>query len=123
MIRLKYVLRRHPNLSLGEFQHYWRRNHAPLVAKHAETLNIRRYLQAHTIESPFNDLVAATRGAMQPYDGIAELWWNDFNELADALATPEAQRAAQELVEDERRFIDLPRSALWFVDEQVIVEM
>ena len=32
MIRLVYVLRRLPNLSLQEFQDYWRDAHGPLVA-------------------------------------------------------------------------------------------
>src|SRR5690349_13263560 len=34
MIRLTYVLRRRPGMSLAEFQDYWRNTHGPLVARH-----------------------------------------------------------------------------------------
>ena len=34
MIRLVFLLRRAPHLSLAEFQHYWRTTHGPLVASH-----------------------------------------------------------------------------------------
>jgi hypothetical protein len=34
---------------------------------------------------------------------------------------PEAQTAAIELLEDERRFIDLPNSPMWLGEERVIL--
>ena len=72
MIRLTFVLRRNPNMSRAEFQRYWREVHGPLVAKHATTLNILRYVQVHTLEDPVNDQLAGARGAMEPpYDGAA----------------------------------------------------
>src|SRR5262249_13988947 len=49
MIRLTYVLRRLPTLSRQEFQQYWRQTHGPLVAKHAQTLACRKYIQVHTL--------------------------------------------------------------------------
>ena len=52
---------------------------------------------------------------------MAELWWESREDLAQALATSEAQQAAPELLEDERRFIDLARSALWLGTERPIV--
>ena len=48
MIRLIFVLRRKPEMSLAEYQQYWREIHGPLVAKHATALNIHRYIQLHT---------------------------------------------------------------------------
>jgi hypothetical protein len=53
------------------------------------------------------------------YDGVAELWWDSID---DALAnpTPERQAAGLELLEDERKFIDLSRSPLWFGQERPI---
>jgi uncharacterized protein (TIGR02118 family) len=118
MIRLTFVLRRNPNLSRAAFQQYWREVHGPLVAKYATTLNILRYVQVHTLEDPINDQLAGARGAMeQPYDGVAELWWTNREALVTALGTAASQAAATELVEDERRFIDLAHSPLWFAHE------
>lgn len=118
MIRLTFVLRRKAGMSLDEFQQYWRENHGPLVAKHATTLNILRYVQVHTLEDPTNDQLAGARGTMEkPYDGVAELWWNNRDALSANMSTPEGQAAAKELVEDEAKFIDLPNSPLWFAYE------
>lgn len=97
MIRLTFVLRRDPNLSRAAFQQYWREVHGPLVAKHATTLNILRYVQAHTLEDPINAQLAEARGAMEPpYDGVAELWWTNREALVTALGTAAGQAAATE---------------------------
>ena len=118
MIRLTYVLRRKAELTREAFQSYWRDTHGPLVAQHAERLNILRYVQVHTLEDPANDAMARARGGMEPpYDGVAELWWNSRDELAAALEAPEGQAAAEELLEDEKNFIDLPSSPLWLNHE------
>src|SRR5438034_9388832 len=47
--------------------------------------------------------------------------WESRADLEQALATPEAQQAGRELLEDERRFIDLGRSALWLGTERPIL--
>lgn len=121
MIRLTFLLRRKPEMSLAEFQRYWRENHGPLVASHAHHLNILRYVQVHTIEEDDArkaQRAANPRGPMEPpYDGVAELWWNNRAEIVAANASAEGQAAGAELLEDERKFIDLPNSPLWFAYE------
>ena len=113
MIRLEYVLRRKSGMSRAEFQQYWRDVHGPLVARHSTTLAIHRYIQLHTLDDPINDALADARGGMEPaYDGVAELWWHSPDDFA-AFSSPEGQAAAQELLEDEKNFIDLPNSPLW----------
>jgi hypothetical protein len=111
-------LRRQPELSLEEFQDYWRRKHGPLVASFAEDLNILRYVQTHTIEGPANEAAQKARGNMEPhYDGVAELWWSTEAELEVAVASEAGQAAGAALLEDEAKFIDLPQSPLWFAYE------
>jgi uncharacterized protein (TIGR02118 family) len=122
MIKFVYCVRRLPHLSRDEFQRYWREKHGPLVRSHAEVLRIRRYVQVHTLDSPINDVLRESRGTLEPYDGVAELWWDSPEDLAAATASPEGQKAAQDLLEDERRFIDLERSALWIGEEHVVVD-
>ncbi len=118
MIRLTFVLRRKPGMPLAEFQQYWREVHGPLVAKHATTLNILRYVQVHTLADPVNDQLAGGRGTMEPpYDGVAELWWTNREALVSTFGNAAGQGAAKELVEDEGRFIDLVHSPLWFAYE------
>ena len=122
MIKLVFCLRRQPHLSLAEFQEYWLGTHGPLVRSHAGILRIRRYVQVHTLDTPLNDVIGRSRGAGEPYDGVAELWFDRAEDLAESTATPEGRTAALELLEDERRFIDLPRSSLWIAQEHEIVE-
>ena len=122
MIKLVYCVRRLSQLSQEEFQRYWLNTHGPLVRSHAEALRLRRYIQLHTLESPINDALRQSRGGLEPYDGVAELWWESADDLAAALSSPEGQQADQELLQDERRFIDLERSALWIAQEHPIVE-
>jgi uncharacterized protein (TIGR02118 family) len=122
MIKLVYCARRLPHLSREEFQRYWREKHGPLVRSHAEVLRIRRYVQVHTLESPINDVLRESRGTLEPHDGVAELWWDSAEDMAAGTSSPEGQKAAQDLLEDERRFIDLERSALWIGEEHVVVD-
>ena len=84
MIKLVFCLRRRDDVSEEEFHRYWLEEHGPLVRKHAEALGIRRYQQVHQVLPDFSRALGAGRGAPEPYDGVAELWWDD----ADALAAP-----------------------------------
>lgn len=118
MIRLVFALRRKPELSLDEFQDYWRRKHGPLVASFAEDLNILRYVQTHTIEDGSNEAAQKARGNMEPhYDGVADLWWSTEAQLEAATASDAGKAAGAALLEDEATFIDLPQSPLWFAYE------
>jgi hypothetical protein len=54
------------------------------------------------------------------YDGVAELWWDSLDDLRGD-QTPKRVAAGQALLEDERKFIDLKRSPLFFGVEKVIV--
>jgi len=121
MIKLVFCLRRLPHLSREEFQRYWRERHAPLVRSHATTLRIRRYIQVHTLAHPLNAALQASRGGPEELDGVAELWWDAADDLAAAMGSPEGRIAAEALLEDERRFIDLARSPLFVAEEHPIL--
>lgn len=122
MVKLTFCLRRLPHLSREEFQRYWLDVHGPLVRAHAPALAIKRYVQLHTGAGALSDAVRKIRGAPEPFDGVAELWWESEAELRTAGATAEGRAAGAALLEDEKRFIDLARSPLWFGTEHEIVE-
>jgi uncharacterized protein (TIGR02118 family) len=121
MIKLVFCLRRLPHLSRDEFQAYWRDKHASLVAGHADTLGIRRYVQTHADDHPVNAALAADRGTPEAYDGVAELWFDSYDALIAATTTAAGRVASVELLADEKKFIDLARSPLWLNREHVIV--
>jgi len=122
MIKLVFALRRHEGMTREEFQQYWRDEHAPLVKHHAGALRIRRYVQTHTRETELDGLVASSRGC-EPvvYDGVAELWWDGIEELVGAYSSEAGQAAGAALLADEQKFIDLPRSQIWFGEENVVI--
>lgn len=117
MIKLTYCLRRKPGMTFDEFSSYWRDVHAPLVRERAEVLGIRRYVQVRTVQNAglLEALQRRNDGSPEPYDGIAELWYDD--DVFTRVRSDEARRAARELLEDERRFIDLSGSPIWYGEE------
>jgi uncharacterized protein (TIGR02118 family) len=121
MIKLTFCLVRLPHLSREAFQAYWWNTHGPLVASVAGTLKIRRYVQLHSLPAEANDGARASRQAPAEFDGVAQLWWDSLDVVIENGRRPEAQAAAAMLLEDERRFIDLPRSPLWWGEERVVV--
>src|SRR5437762_12733470 len=106
MVKLGFCLTRLPHLSRGEFQRYWRERHGPLVRESAKALGIRRYVQAHTLDTPLNDALRRGRGGPEAYDGVAELWLASLEALAADGGTPEGKAAGRRLVEDERTISD-----------------
>ncbi len=121
MVKLTFCLRRLPHLSREQFQKYWLETHGPLVRERAQAIGVVRYVQLHTGYDEFNSVLRAGRGGPEAYDGVAELWFEDVDAIGSKLSTEAGRRAAAELLEDERRFIDLEKSPLWIADEHPIV--
>ena len=121
MVKLTFCVRKLPDMSLADFQRYWLENHGPLVRERAQALGIKRYVQVHRLDSPANDAMRASRDAAESYDGVAELWWESIESMAAATSSPEGRQAGRELLDDERKFIDLARSALWVGEEHELV--
>jgi uncharacterized protein (TIGR02118 family) len=120
MIKLVFCLKRRPELSREEFQRYWHETHAPLVRKNAAALGVRRYVQLHTVDHPMNAAIRGSRQAPEEYDGVAELWFESLDAMA-ANRSAEATEAGRALLEDERKFIDLANSPLWFAEERPVI--
>lgn len=121
MIKLTFCLVRLPHLTRQAFQAYWFETHGPLVASVADELRIRRYVQLHSLPEDANAGVRAAREAPAEFDGVAQLWWDSLEAVIENGRRPAAQAAAAMLLEDERKFIDLPRSPLWWGEERVVV--
>jgi hypothetical protein len=110
-----------PHLTLEEFQQYWHAVHAPLVRKHQKTLRIVRYVQFHSDLGGMSEKLRAFRNSPEPYDGVAEIWYESREALETLGKDPEARAASRELLEDEKRFVDLARSPICLGDEKVIL--
>jgi uncharacterized protein (TIGR02118 family) len=122
VVKIIFCLRRNPHLTPQEFQHYWRTTHAPLVSARARLLGIRRYVQSHTLFDPRLGGLAEQRGFTgEPFDGVAELWFDSAAVLYSSDNAPAASlQAAQDLLRDEAQFIDLANSPIFVVEEHEI---
>jgi uncharacterized protein (TIGR02118 family) len=120
MIKLTFALVRRAELTREAFLTYWFETHAPLVASVREVLRIRRYVQLHSAPPDVSETLRRGRGAPEPFDGVAQLWWDSWEDFAAAGTSPESLEAGRRLLEDERRFIDLAKSPLWLGEERVI---
>jgi uncharacterized protein (TIGR02118 family) len=123
MIKLVFTIHRRAEMTPEEFQRYWREEHAELVKRHAGALGIRRYIQTHARDTDIDEALSESRGS-EPrfYDGVAELWWDSFEDLLAASTSEAGLIAGQALLEDESRFIDLARSPLWLGEEHVVID-
>jgi hypothetical protein len=119
-VKLVYCLRRRPELTLEEFQRTWLEDHGPLVKRVREVLpQMTRYVQSHLIPGPATEGLRAPRGAGEPYDGITEVWFDSLEDTG-AATSKEAVAGAMQLLEDERRFLDLPRCSVFITEEHEI---
>lgn len=120
MLKLTFCLRRRTGLTLAEFQDYWVNRHAPLVRRLQPALGMVRYVQVHRLDGDLADGMRRARGAPEPYDGVAELWWESEESFRAAGRNSGSREAGRLLLEDEAKFIDLANSPMWLNHEHVI---
>lgn len=125
MVKIIFCLRRKPGLTREAFQAYWRTSHAPLVAERAGKLGIRRYVQSHTLTDPrLSGLADQRETKAEPFDGVAELWFDAAEVLHPHDNVPDAiVQAGRDLLDDERTFIDLENSPIFVVEEHEVIPM
>jgi uncharacterized protein (TIGR02118 family) len=122
MIKLAVLLHKLPHLSDEEFLRFWFEEHGPLVRSHAKARRIRKYVQLHPTGAEVrNGIVQRRQGHLVACDGIAEIFWDSIEDIAEAGRTAEGQRAAAEIVEHEKQFLKLPSLQFFLGEEHVFI--
>jgi uncharacterized protein (TIGR02118 family) len=112
VIKLIVVVKRNAAMSPEEFHRYWRTEHAKRVNSIAATKKyVRRYVQAHTLDSEYASGEPA-------YDGTAELW---FDSIADKDAFYSDPDYLALVNPDERVFADMALSRFLVTKEEQVV--
>jgi len=106
MLKMVFLVRRKPDMDADAFRAYWSKTHAPIAAK---LPGLRRYVQNHAISGDADTSV--------PYDGLAEMWWDDEDAMQQSLASPQGQAAQA----DVEKFMDLSRMQVLRVEQIDIV--
>ena len=121
MIKLVECLRRLPHLSHQEFLDFWHDVHGPLVVSLAKDLRMGRYVQCHGITHPVHEAIRKSHNSLEPFDGVAEVWFTGREALEPSFSTPAMKEANRKLREDEARFLDWPRCVVFFTEERVMI--
>lgn len=122
MIKLVYVITRRADLSAEAFHDCWLNRHGPLVAAQADALRLRKYVQNHLIEHPANEALRKARGMLPPVHGVTEVWWDSVADMQSAYASEAGAQSGRVLAEDEAKFIDFERSAVFLTKEHPIFD-
>ena len=105
MVKLVCVVHKRTGMDTEDFRRYWRETHGPIAAR---IPGLRKYTQVYANASP--------DGTPPPFDGFAELWFDDEPSLERAMASPEIEAASA----DNKNFLDEERLQI-FVAEEVAI--
>lgn len=112
MVKLIVVIKRNAAMSPEEFHRYWRVEHAAKVRSiPAAAKYIRRYVQAHTLDTEY----AASGPA---YDGTAELWFDSVDDKNAFFSDPEY---LAKIAPDERVFADMEQTQFLVTKEEEVI--
>lgn len=107
MTKIVALVYRKTGMSSKQFQSYWVEKHGPLLVRTVP--GILHYTQNVPIEKP---------GLEDDADGIAELWFEDLEDVHEYLEWRETDDA-QALRRDEDMFQDVHKTRRYIVEEHV----
>jgi hypothetical protein len=110
-LQLVFALRRKPSLSRTAFQDYWLNHHAGYALEQGVDDRTFYYRQFHTDGCWSGDLARDHGFGIADFDGVAEVYYQSVEEIAERFSRPEVSRDAYA---DEKTFIDHERSWLGF---------
>jgi len=104
MLRVHIWLRKKDGMTAEEFTDYWLNAHAPIARDGYE--NLTSYIVSLVTRVP--------EGQEAPYDGIAELTWDDRDGFKADMASEAADRSTEDLATFTSGF------GLMFVEQHVV---
>ena len=122
MIKLVYCLRRKPGMTLGGVLDSTgarcTRRSSPSAPRCSASSATSRCARSTTPRS-----TPRCRRATTAHPSRSTAWpsCGSTTPRSDGPQSPEAAKAGQELLDDERNFIDLARSPIWFANEWQVV--
>lgn len=111
MIKMNLFLTRRSDLTFEEFSDYWMNKHWPIVQTvPAVKEHTIRYVQQHNVGGVPEGMPGA------PFDGIAEAWFESFEDLGKVVGSPEWVSIVQK---DDLNFLDVSKTQILFTEEKV----
>jgi uncharacterized protein (TIGR02118 family) len=109
MVKGFALLPKKSGISDEQFHRHWKEVHAPLALR---IPSLRRYVQSHRFPESVPGFAAS------PYEGAAEVWYDDLQAALQMREMPEYLEGAYK---DEPNFIDVPALQWLATTENVVV--
>jgi len=119
MIKLIQCVRSKPATPKAEFQRQWQAYGEQLSALATELGAVRIVLNT-TLSIEVNQRLLQERGSMEPFDGVAEIWWDRGAELLEKADDREMSSRIDRLRKIQESFVDVERSSFFFTLETVV---
>jgi uncharacterized protein (TIGR02118 family) len=121
-IKFCYLLQPKSGMSVADCHRTWNMEHGYLLRRWSGATRFARYIQCHTLDDELNAQLRASRGGPEAYAGLTEAWFDRYD-LLKIFADPEGEgaRGFAAFLEDEKRFIEFPRSTVFAAKEIVFV--
>jgi hypothetical protein len=118
MIRFIQCVRRKQGLSVDEFRRQWQGYHQ---AYHELALasGARRIAVGFGLTIPYNHVIQETRGTLDPFDAVLEIWWESGAAIGAIENRPDIQQAIAAIRALQPEFMDLQGSSFFFASEEV----
>ncbi|KAK0382916.1 hypothetical protein NLU13_8832 [Sarocladium strictum] len=118
-VKVSLFLRKRPDLSDEYFHAYWANNHiAPAFENRKFMEKVRRYNQHH-VTAEEKALAKSSGAPVLEYDGIAELWLDNFDDWRAIVTDTEF---VEKVASDEGNFLDSPIHIMFGWDHLLIGE-
>ncbi len=121
MIKLIQCVHRKPEISLQEFRRRWE-DYGQVIMKATAEVHAVRCTLSTTLVIKENLQIVLNRGTAQPFDGVAEIWFEDAPRVVDLIQQPEFQAQIRAFQSFQESFIDLESSAFFLAAEDAVFE-
>ena len=119
MIKLVYCVRKKEELSDEEFRRLWKDKWAPRMAIFARRAGAVRWAQSTTLRIEANTGLQRVHGLADPFDGVAEVWWEKGTAFQDGNPPEHAMSELEQLREVGAEMVDYAKSHCFFVEERL----
>jgi len=119
VIKLIQCVRSRPAVPKAEFQQHWQAYGEQLSALATELGAVRIVLNT-TLSVEANRRLLQERGSLEPFDGVAEIWWERGTGLVEKVDEREMNARVDQLRKIQESFVDVETSSFFFTLETVV---
>jgi len=121
MVKLVQCVRRRADVSVAEFREKWR-EYGELIKAGSVSLGGVRCTLSTALAVKENLLFSLRRGTQEPFDGIAEIWFENAPAALAALQRPEWSEGLARFQAFQESFADMERSSFFFAIEDEVFD-